>query len=128
MRISDWSSDVCSSDLGEFSGAYTVKEGFAEIGVPLASDLPFAYALDFNGAFRITDYSTCGVVHTWKLGGTWEPVRGLRLRTMRTRDIRAPTLGNLFAFGGPGGCCNITNPFNGESGRLRTAQDPKSVA
>lgn len=111
-----------ASNSGEFSGSYTVKEGYTELGIPLAKDLPFAHALDLNGAFRLTDYSTSGVVHTWKVGATWEPVNGLRLRTTRSRDIRAPTLGNLFAFGGPGGCCNITNPFNGESGRLQTAQ------
>ena len=111
-----------ASNGGEFTGSLTVLEGYAEIGVPLAADAPLLHALDLNGALRITNYSTSGVVHTWKVGGTWEPVEGLRFRTTRSRDIRAPSLGNLFAFGGPGGCCNITNPFNGESGRLQTAQ------
>ncbi|HTM96880.1 MAG TPA: TonB-dependent receptor [Croceibacterium sp.] len=110
-----------ATNVGEYSGSLTVKEAYGEIGVPLATDAPFARTLSFNGAFRITDYSTSGVVHTWKLGGVWEPVDGLRLRGTRSRDIRAPALGNLFANSGANGCCNITNPFNGESGRLAAA-------
>ena len=46
-----------------------------------------------------TDYSTSGGVTTWKLGAAWEPVEGLRFRAVRSRDIRAPTLFDLFAGG-----------------------------
>jgi hypothetical protein len=38
----------------------TVKEAYIETIVPLARDLPFAKKLDFNGAARVTDYSTSG--------------------------------------------------------------------
>src|SRR5690606_17012290 len=34
---------------------------------------------------------------TWKVGATWEPISSLRFRAVRSRDIRAPTLTDLFA-------------------------------
>ncbi len=78
------------------TGAVTVKEVYGEVGVPLLRDLPFIHALDLNGAIRRTDYSTSGAVTTWKLGGTYEPFAGLRLRATRSRDIRAPNLAELY--------------------------------
>ncbi|MGC1271279.1 MAG: TonB-dependent receptor plug domain-containing protein, partial [Croceibacterium sp.] len=50
------------------SGSYTVKEAYAETLVPLAD------GLEFNGAFRMTDYSISGTVETWKAGLTWQPI------------------------------------------------------
>jgi iron complex outermembrane recepter protein len=78
-------------------GEYDVKEAYAELLVPLARDLPFAKALDVNGAVRFTDYSTSGSVQTWKIGATWEVIDDIRFRATRSRDIRAPTLNDLFA-------------------------------
>jgi outer membrane receptor protein involved in Fe transport len=49
-----------------------------------------------NGAVRYTDYSTSGGEVTWKVGGDWSPVRGLRFRATRSRDIRAPSLYDLY--------------------------------
>src|SRR3546814_3408032 len=85
MRISDWSSDVCSSDL--------VTEAYLELLVPVIE------GLDLNGAVRGTDYSTSGYVTTWKAGLTFEPIPDIRIRATRSRDIRAPNLGELFKIG-----------------------------
>lgn len=79
------------------AGSYDIKEGFAEIAVPLLRDTPFFHSLELNGAIRYTDYSTSGGVTTWKVGGTWEPFEDLRLRGTRSRDIRAGNFGELFA-------------------------------
>lgn len=73
-----------------------VEEGYVETIVPLARDTWFAKKLDFNGAARITNYSTSGSVVTWKAGLTWEVIDGLLLRTTRSRDIRAPNLIELY--------------------------------
>jgi len=78
-------------------GDINVKEGFVEIGVPLARDMTLLHSLDLNGAVRVTDYSTSGSVTSWKLGATWEPVPQLRLRVTRSRDIRAPNVFELYA-------------------------------
>ncbi|WJS98134.1 TonB-dependent receptor domain-containing protein [Novosphingobium humi] len=74
----------------------TVKEAYVETIVPLLRDASFAKKLDFNGAARVTDYSTSGRVTTWKAGLTWEPVDGLLFRSTRSRDIRAPNLIELY--------------------------------
>lgn len=78
------------------AGSYNVKEVFAETVVPLLTDAPFANHLDFNGAVRLTDYSTSGSVTTWKAGLSWEVNDQLRFRGTRSRDIRAANLSELF--------------------------------
>lgn len=80
-------------------GSFTVTEGFVEADIPVLKNLPFAQGLDFNGAFRRTDYSESGPVSTWKLGGSWQPIKDLHFRATRSQDIRAPNLNDLFAAG-----------------------------
>ncbi|WP_374470065.1 TonB-dependent receptor plug domain-containing protein [Phenylobacterium sp.] len=85
-----------------FEGKRNVKEAFAEAVVPLLADLPLIKRLEFNAAARLTDYSTSGSVTTWKLGGSYEVTSDLRLRVTRSRDIRAPSLSELFTRGSTG--------------------------
>lgn len=96
--------DPLSQSTGWLTGAgsnlqdasVTVKEVYVETIVPLLKDLPFAKTLDVNGAARRTDYSSSGMVTTWKGGLTWEPTAEFRLRGTRSRDIRAPNLVELY--------------------------------
>jgi outer membrane receptor protein involved in Fe transport len=83
-----------------FSGKITVSEFYGEALIPLATDMAFAKELNVTGAIRRTDYSTSGAVTTWKVGATWVPFDGLRLRATRSRDIRAPNFAELFESGG----------------------------
>ncbi len=80
-------------------GDYNVKEAFVETVVPLAKDVTAAKLLEFNGAARYTDYSLSGNVTTWKLGLSYSPFSDLRFRAVRSRDIRAPNVGELFQAG-----------------------------
>jgi outer membrane receptor protein involved in Fe transport len=98
-QTSDAQSQANAFGLGNpkpLAGELNVKEVFAETVVPLAEDLPFVRSLDFNGAVRLTDYSTSGSVTTWKVGANWEPIEGVRFRATRSRDIRAPNIVELF--------------------------------
>jgi len=79
------------------SGSLNVKEVYGELGIPLLKDSPLGRELDFNGAFRLTDYSTSGSVETWKVGLSYTPVYGVRLRGTISRDIRAPNVNELFS-------------------------------
>lgn len=75
------------------NGSFTVTEAYLETLFTLPLDI------ELSGAARYTSYSQVGDVVTWKVGGAWEPISGLRLRVTRSRDIRAPNLQELFAAG-----------------------------
>jgi len=92
-KVGGWA----TTNLLETSGSYVVKEGFVEALVPLAKDLPGARSLDLNAAGRVTDYSQSGTVETWKVGLTYRPIDELLFRATRSRDIRAPGIGDLYA-------------------------------
>lgn len=91
------------------AGQYDVKEAFAEINAPVLANVRYATSLTLNGAIRYTKYSTSGGVTTWKIGAVYEPVPGLRFRGTQSRDIRAPSLGELFQ-GASQGSANILDP------------------
>src|SRR6201999_1523163 len=80
----------------DFNGAVNVYEGYAETVIPLAKDEWWSKSMDFNAAGRVTDYSTSGVVETWKLGLTSQVDENIRLRTTWSTDIRAPNIYELF--------------------------------
>lgn len=77
--------------------AQSVTEAALEVKVPLLSDSPLAERLDVTGAARWTRYDTTGTYWTWKVGVDWALMDSLRFRATRSRDIRAPTLDDLFA-------------------------------
>lgn len=89
-------------------GHYTVKEAYAEVAVPLGA------GVDLNGAVRGTDYSTSGRVTTWKLGATYQPLEDLRFRLVRSRDIRAANLNELYQRG-TSRTNTLNDPFNGSA-------------
>jgi outer membrane receptor protein involved in Fe transport len=92
------------------SSNINVREGFLEVDAPILKDT-FVQSLDFNAAGRMTDYSTSGLVETWKLGFTSQVIDDIRLRSVWSVDIRAPTVQDLFA------------PANVNTG---SANDPKT--
>ncbi len=98
------------------TGKLNVTEGFVETVVPLARNQEWAQELDLNAAVRATSYSTSGYVTTWKGGLTWRPVDDLRFRVTRSRDIRAPSLGELFTAGQTGSGGVLLDPFRATNG------------
>lgn len=84
-------------------GGVSVNEGFVEAVVPLAHDYSWAKELDLDVAVRETGYSSSGNVMTYKAGLVYDApegfLEGLRLRATRSRDIRAPSLGDLYSGG-----------------------------
>jgi iron complex outermembrane receptor protein len=99
-------------------GVIKVFETYAEAQAPLASKAPLARELSINGAVRRTHYSLSGTVYTWKVGGIWEPVSGLRFRATRSRDIRAPNITELFENGGSSNT-NVFDPALGRAVQIR---------
>lgn len=76
-------------------GGFNVKEAFGELLLPLfkADNLE----IDVNGAARYSDYSISGGIWSWKAGATVRLFDGLLLRATHSRDIRAPSIANLFS-------------------------------
>jgi iron complex outermembrane receptor protein len=75
----------------------TVWETAFEFDAPLLAGVTLVHSLNLNGAVRYTSYETSGDYTTWKLGLDWHISNELRVRATRSRDIRAPTLNDLFA-------------------------------
>ena len=73
-----------------------VKEIAGELLIPLIRDVPLIQSFEVNLAGRYTDYSTSGTVETWKAGGTWQVTDEFKVRGTMSRDIRAPTLLDMF--------------------------------
>jgi outer membrane receptor protein involved in Fe transport len=85
-----------SGNFAQYAGQYNVEEGFLELSIPILKN-QFVDSLDFDAAGRITSYSTSGMVQTWKLGATSQVNEDIKLRASYSNDIRAPSVGELFA-------------------------------
>ena len=80
--------------------------------------MPLAEEFNLNGAVRRTNYSTSGVVWSWKAGATYKPVDDIRFRVTRSRDIRAPNISELFENGGSSNT-NVFDKVLGQSIQVR---------
>lgn len=82
-----------------FTGGFNVKEGFAELSIPLFADQPFAKSLTVDVAGRAAHYSqeNVGTVFSYHGGLNWEPLGGLRLRAQYGVAQRAPNISELFS-------------------------------
>lgn len=100
------------TNIGKADGEVDVWEVFAEVNLPLLSGLPGVEQLDFNAAVRHTDYSTSGPVDTWKTGLTWRVMNEVLLRATLSKDIRAPSLFDLYA----GDQVTISTVFDASTG------------
>jgi len=80
------------------SGIYTLKEAFTELLVPIISDRPFINSLSLELGYRQTEFTTAASQDygSYKYGGEWSPVEGLRFRAMKQRATRSPNVNELF--------------------------------
>jgi iron complex outermembrane receptor protein len=94
-----------------YTGHVNVNDFYTEIVAPLAKDTVWAKSLDLNASVRATNYSTYGWVGTWKVGATYNPIDDIRFRATRSRNIRSPTLVDLFQ-AGTSMNNSLPDPFN----------------
>ena len=110
------SGDVIGFNAGDpTSGAYNVKELYAELRVPIAANMPGISRLEVNGAARYSDYSLGAVGGVWAYAGGIEyaPIRDITFRGQYQRAVRAP---------------NVQELFGGQSVGFPTAVDPCAQA
>lgn len=104
-------------------GEFDVTEGFLEFNAPLLADMPFAYRLSIDGAYRYADYSTVGGAEAWKVGGVYAPVRDITFRGTYSRAVRAPNITEAF-LPATAGFFSVTDPCDVDNIQL----DPDRVA
>jgi outer membrane receptor protein involved in Fe transport len=118
--------------LSGASGSETVAEANLELDMPLVKGIPLARMVSADGAMRYTEYHVGGIdpvdngfvktgfaSSTWKLGMTWQVAEDVSLRATRSRDIRAPTLWDLFQ--GPNTTTSgVSDTLTGVSGSANT--------
>lgn len=97
------------------SGAYDVREVFAELNMPLLAEASMAEALSTTASVRYADYSGSGGVLAWKGGIDWDVTDSVRLRITRSRDTRAANLGERFDRQRIG--AGIDDPWTGETNK-----------
>ena len=113
-------------------GSENVSEANIELDVPLLRDLPGVGLFTLNGGARYTEYRVAGTnptsagrvkaafsASTWKLGAEWLVDDDLKLRATRSRDIRAPTLWDLFQ-GPVTTTSGVSDSLTGVSGSANT--------
>jgi len=100
-------------------GAYKVNEAYMELIAPLLADKPGVQMLDITLGVRGADYSESGFTTPWKLGISYSVNTDWRLRLTRSRDIRAPSISQMYnsyvlSFG------TLVDPANGLQSTVRT--------
>jgi outer membrane receptor protein involved in Fe transport len=96
-----------------FSGSRQVEEAYVEAVAPLAQDKVLAKSLDVDAATRLAHYDDLGSYSTWKVGLNYSPASFLRLRAVTSRDIRAPSIGELATPDFPSTITTLPNPLPG---------------
>ncbi|HUJ26334.1 MAG TPA: TonB-dependent receptor [Myxococcales bacterium] len=82
-------------------GSFHVNEGYAELDMPLVSNIAGAEDLELQLAGRVFNYSTFGTDGTYKLGGRWRPIRDVTIRGTYSTGFRAPDITDLYGGQGP---------------------------
>ncbi len=93
-------------------GSFSVKEAYAELSVPLLSNLPFVEELELSLAARYFDYNLFGSDSTYKIGARYSPFRDATLRGTYSTAFRAPNVGELFG-GATDSYPSVKDPCNG---------------
>jgi iron complex outermembrane recepter protein len=83
------------------AGAYSVRDLFSEVVVPIVTDQPFFQDLSLELGFRNSSYKVQGnsgtnSENTWKIAGNWNPIDQVKVRGSVNRAVRSPNIGELF--------------------------------
>jgi iron complex outermembrane recepter protein len=83
------------------SGTLKFNEAFMEASLPLVTGMTGIESLNIQGGYRDTTAKTSAggskSYNTWKGGGDYSPIKGLRFRAEKQRATRAPNVNELFA-------------------------------
>lgn len=103
------SSTVLFTSQRTVEGGYSVREAFAEFGIPLLK----GGKLNLDEAIRGVWYTGSGSEQPWKTGVSFQVTPRFRLRATESKDVRAPTLRERFE--SQRGGVNVNDPANGNA-------------
>ncbi len=104
---------------GATRGTYDLDEYYAELNVPLLSDIDYAKDLTLSMASRYSDYSSFGDTTNSKVGLKWRPVDELLVRATWSEGFRAPTVSNLYGGGSQSFVTGFIDPCDSVYGSVR---------
>jgi outer membrane receptor protein involved in Fe transport len=95
---------VQAGDSADFNfkstrGYFTVNEAFAELSLPILSNLPGVEQLEGSVAARYVNYSTFGDNFSYKFGARYTPMRDFTVRGTYSTAFRAPSISELYLGG-----------------------------
>jgi iron complex outermembrane recepter protein len=93
--------EYVTGDLGNvivepYDAGYHVWEGFTEVRLPVASNLPGFKSLDLEAGYRYSSYTSGFDTNTYKVGLTWSPIGDVRFRASYNRAVRVPNVAELY--------------------------------
>lgn len=98
---------VTGNQIGDIDKVTTkTSEFFVEAIAPVLADVRFVRKLTLEGAYRYSNPNRGDSYSTWRIGGTYEPIRDLKLRVVKARSVRTPVPGELGGVGQTFGTVN----------------------
>jgi outer membrane receptor protein involved in Fe transport len=94
-KLKSYADDVWRKYMGgsDSNLSQNVWEGNVEVQVPIMEHKPFADLLQFNGAYRLSKYSSNpSTFSTWKAEAIWAPIPDITFRGSINKAQRAPTV------------------------------------
>jgi outer membrane receptor protein involved in Fe transport len=88
--------DSADFNFKSTSGYYTANEAFAELSIPILSQMSGVEALEADVAGRYVNYSTFGGNFSYKIGARYTPIRDLTVRGTYSTAFRAPNISELY--------------------------------
>jgi len=98
--------ETCGTPL---IGAFSLKEVYAELFLPILKDVPGAYALNLDLGSRYSKYNIFKGNDSNKIAIEWRPIKDLLVRASGSDIFRAPTAADLF-----GGSVGGAFPYGGD--------------
>jgi len=81
--------------IPDIDAGFDSDEVYAEVLVPVLSDLPLVQELSVEAAWRTSDYTNTDVDDTYKFGLSWAVNDNLRFRATQQTAVRAPNFGEF---------------------------------
>ncbi len=100
---------------GNSAGSYNVHEAYAEVFMPIVSNMPGFYALNLDIGVRESEYSLFGNTNRWQFKLEYRPIKDLLLRGTYSQIFRAPSVADI-SNAPKANAPTLNDPCNGYTG------------